>query len=81
MQAIILCGGLATLLSETTKRIPKVLLNIGDMMVLDWQLQLLTDVGVKEIILASGLWMLQTDANWIDIGVPERLVYARQHFR
>ncbi|MCE2412523.1 hypothetical protein J4G07_00825 [Candidatus Poribacteria bacterium] len=29
----------------------------------------------------SDLWTLCTDANWIDIGVPERLAYARQHFR
>ena len=27
------------------------------------------------------LWTLSTDASWIDIGVPERLTYARQHFR
>ena len=54
MQAIILCGGLATRLGETTKTIPKVLLNIGDRTVLDWQLQLLRDAGVEEVILASG---------------------------
>ena len=29
----------------------------------------------------SNLYALQTDADWIDIGVPERLTYARQHFR
>jgi NDP-sugar pyrophosphorylase family protein len=29
----------------------------------------------------SDLWTLRTDASWIDIGVPERLAYARQHFR
>lgn len=29
----------------------------------------------------SSLWTLRTDANWIDIGVPERLAYVRQHFR
>ena len=29
----------------------------------------------------SDLWTLRTDASWIDIGVPERLTYARQHFR
>lgn len=28
----------------------------------------------------SNLYALQTDANWIDIGVPERLAYAREHF-
>ena len=54
MQAIILCGGLATRLGETTKTVPKVLLDIGDRTVLDWQIQLLRDVNVREIILASG---------------------------
>ena len=29
----------------------------------------------------SNLWTLRTDANWIDIGVPERLAYARRHFQ
>ena len=28
----------------------------------------------------SNLYALQTDASWIDIGVPERLDYARKHF-
>lgn len=54
MQAIILCGGLATRLGETTKTIPKVLLDIADRTVLDWQLQLLKDADVTEVILASG---------------------------
>lgn len=54
MQAIILCGGLATRLGAFTKTIPKVLLDIADRTVLDWQLQLLKAAGVEEIILASG---------------------------
>lgn len=54
MQAIILCGGLATRLGETVKTLPKVLLEIAEKTVLEWQIQLLKDVGVTEIILASG---------------------------
>ncbi len=54
MQAIILCGGLATRLSETTKTVPKVLLDVAGRTVLDWQLQLLKDANVREVILASG---------------------------
>ncbi len=54
MQAIILCGGLATRLGEMTKTIPKVLLDVVGRTVLDWQLQLLKDVGIEEVILASG---------------------------
>lgn len=54
MQAIILCGGLATRLGETTRTVPKVLLDVAGITVLDWQLQLLKDVGVEEVILASG---------------------------
>ena len=54
MQAIILCGGLATRPGETTKAIPKVLLDVAGRTVLDWQLQLLKDANVREVILASG---------------------------
>ncbi|RKU18755.1 hypothetical protein C6503_08865 [Candidatus Poribacteria bacterium] len=53
MQAIILCGGLATRLGKMTKTIPKVLLDIAGRTVLDWQLQLLGDAGVQEVVLAS----------------------------
>lgn len=54
MQAIILCGGLATRLGDTTKTVPKVLLNIAGKTVLEWQIQLLKDANVEEVILASG---------------------------
>ena len=54
MQAIILCGGLATRLGETAKTLPKILLEIGGKTVLEWQIRLLTDVGVTEVVLASG---------------------------
>ena len=54
MQAIILCGGLATRLGDTTKTVPKILLEVADRTVLDWQIQLLKNAGVGEVILASG---------------------------
>ena len=54
MQAIILCGGLATRLGDTTKTLPKVLLDIADKTVLEWQIRLLKDANVQEVILASG---------------------------
>lgn len=54
MNAVILCGGLSTRLGEITKDIPKVLLKIGDKTVLDWQLEKLRSVGVKEVVLAAG---------------------------
>lgn len=54
MQAVILCGGLATRLGNLSKKIPKILLEVGGHPVLDWQLNLLKEVGVMEIILASG---------------------------
>ena len=54
MQAIILCGGLATRLGEAAKTVPKVLLEIAGKTVLEWQIQLLKDVGVTEAVLASG---------------------------
>ena len=54
MQAIILCGGLATRLGSISKKTPKILLEVGKRTVLDWQLDLLKEAGIKEIILASG---------------------------
>ena len=54
MQAIILCGGLATRLGETAKTLPKILLEIAGKSVLEWQIRLLADAGVTETILASG---------------------------
>ena len=54
MQAIILCGGLATRLGETAKTLPKILLKINRKTVLEWQIQLLKDAGVTEVVLASG---------------------------
>lgn len=54
MQAIILCGGLSTRLGKTTEKLPKILIKIGEYTVLEWQLALLTQAGVTEVILASG---------------------------
>jgi D-glycero-alpha-D-manno-heptose 1-phosphate guanylyltransferase len=54
MNAIILCGGLSTRLGEITKETPKILLEIGGKSVLDWQLEKLTSLGIKEVVLAAG---------------------------
>lgn len=54
MNAIILCGGLSTRLGDITKNIPKVLLPVGDRTVLDWQLDKLRRLGIREVVLAAG---------------------------
>ncbi len=54
MNAIILCGGLSTRLGEITKNIPKILLPIGPKTVLDWQLEKLKELNIKEVVLAAG---------------------------
>ena len=54
MQAVILCGGLATRLGNISKKVPKILLEVGGRAVLDWQLDLLKEVGIVETVLASG---------------------------
>lgn len=54
MNAIILCGGLSTRLGEITKTTPKILLPIGDRLMLDWQLGKLASVGVTEVVMAAG---------------------------
>jgi D-glycero-alpha-D-manno-heptose 1-phosphate guanylyltransferase len=54
MNAIILCGGLSTRLGDITKETPKILLEIGGKSILDWQLEKLKALGVKEVVLAAG---------------------------
>ena len=54
MEAIILCGGLATRLGEAAKTVPKVLLEIAGKTVLEWQIRLLREAGVTAVVLASG---------------------------
>jgi len=54
MNAIILCGGLSTRLGDITKSTPKVLLQIGEKTVLDWQLEKLMRLGISEVVLAAG---------------------------
>ncbi len=54
MQAIILCGGRATRLGKTAERTPKLLMQVKGRSVLDWQCDFLKEVGVQELILATG---------------------------
>ncbi len=54
MNAIILCGGLSTRLGDITKSIPKVLLEIGDRTVLDWQLEKIKCAGIDTVVMAAG---------------------------
>lgn len=52
--AVILCGGLSTRLGDITKDTPKILLEVGGRPILDWQLEKLKSIGVKEAVLAAG---------------------------
>ena len=54
MQAVILCGGLSTRLGSLTKKVPKILLPIGDRAIIDYQIDLLKTASVTEVVLASG---------------------------
>lgn len=54
MQAIILCGGSATRLGAAAKCTPKLLLKVKNRSILEWQCEFLKDVGVQELILATG---------------------------
>ena len=54
MNAIILCGGLSTRLGDITKTVPKILLEIGDKKIIDWQFLKLKSAGVKTVVLAAG---------------------------
>ncbi len=51
MQAVILAGGLGTRLQDFAPNIPKSMLTIGDMPLLEHQLQLLKNHGITEVFL------------------------------
>ncbi|MFH1946847.1 MAG: sugar phosphate nucleotidyltransferase [Candidatus Magasanikbacteria bacterium] len=76
MNAIILCGGLSTRLGDITKDIPKILLKIGEKTILDWQLEKLKSVGVKEVVLAAGhlAHVLQKEVGFVRQGIS--IIYA-----
>ena len=81
MQAIILCGGLSTRLGTITENVPKILLEIGGCTVLDYQLSLLREAGVNEVVLASGHLH---DALYTAVGEScqgIRIHYAREETR
>ncbi len=76
MNAIILCGGLSTRLGDITKTIPKILLEIGDKTVLDWQLQKLKNIGINTVVMAAGhlAEVLQKEIGTERLGI--KLMYA-----
>ncbi|MBI4427056.1 MAG: NTP transferase domain-containing protein [Candidatus Magasanikbacteria bacterium] len=76
MNGIILCGGLSTRLGDITKNTPKILLEIGGKTVLDWQLEKLKSIGVKEVVLAAGhlAGVLKDTVSFFRLGLE--LIYA-----
>ena len=76
MNSLILCGGLSTRLNNITKDIPKILLDIKGKTVLDWQLEKLKELGIKEVVLAAGhlAEVLRERVGESRVGV--KLVYA-----
>ena len=81
MQAIILCGGLSTRLGNITEHVPKILLKIGDCTVLDYQLHLLNEAGVDEVVLASGHLHAVLYSKVGDSRQGIRIHYAREEIR
>lgn len=53
-QTVIIAGGLATRLWPETKTIPKSLISISEKPFIDWQLTLLKEKGISEILLCVG---------------------------
>ena len=58
MQAIILCGELATRPGESTKDILKILLEITGQTVLAWQLQMLKQTRSRRLSLRRDTWLM-----------------------
>ena len=51
MKTVILCGGLGTRLSEETKKIPKPLVKINNITLLENSINFLNSIGVKHIVI------------------------------
>ena len=54
MQAIVLCGGVASRLGTIAKDVPKSLLPVRQRPFLDWQLLAIKKQGIQDVILATG---------------------------
>ena len=54
LQVVILAGGLATRLGETTKTTPKALLPVGGRPFLAWQLERLARAGFSQVLILTG---------------------------
>lgn len=62
LQTVILAGGLATRLWPETKTIPKSLIDILDKPFIDWQLSLLKENGIKDVLMCVGFLGEQIEA-------------------
>jgi len=54
MKVVILCGGIGSRLAEETKLIPKPMVKIGNLPILNHIIKIYNDFGFNEIILATG---------------------------
>ena len=54
MKVVILCGGIGSRLAEETKLIPKPMVKIGNLPILNHIIKIYNNYGFKEIILATG---------------------------
>jgi D-sedoheptulose 7-phosphate isomerase len=54
MEAIVLCGGIASRLQPIAKDVPKSLLQVGGRPFLEWQLIDLKQKGIERVVLATG---------------------------
>lgn len=54
MQAVVLCGGLATRLGVLAKGTPKSLIRVADRPFIAWQLERLRDSGFERVLLCTG---------------------------
>ena len=66
MQAVILAGGLGTRLRPLTKTVPKPMVPVGDTPYLEYQLRLLSQQGITDIVLLIGYLGEQIEAHFGD---------------
>ncbi len=66
MQAVILAGGLGTRLRPLTKTVPKPMVPVGDTPYLEYQLRLLRDQSITDIVLLIGYLGEQIEQHFAD---------------
>ncbi len=79
MKAIILAGGRGKRLKPITDYVPKPLVPIKNIPIIEWQIRYLKKFGIKEVIICTGYksQMIENHLNMKDIGIKIKFVIEK----